>query len=565
MSNHREINYSSSSTEHDDSILNRGEEKVKDNNEENEDGEQESSVQNKVESSVQNDPEARVQNDPEARVQNDPEARVQNDPEARVQNEPKEGTGIPRYTDLSKQLEPDSSRSPSGRHNGYSFFSREYQSQRRDMLKKFLFINIALCLFILCAFSVYWGSFYLRNRKFDHLKMLVVIEDDQVIEGIEPVFGNTLKSILQSEVGKKHGQWHIYNTTEFQKRADKQNNSIDKEIIRVINRQEYWLSLHVRANASYNYHNALSQGDTSYNITANTVVCDYETGRDFLNMGSYIVPQVQAIEKIWFQYQPIMTSALSQNIEINSSLQIQVLSSPLQFLMIDRVPWTDTVLVAPCQVGFIYMIIITFFGFSFFSEVHQKVAKSGLNKFQFLIWRYFSSIVTYIIISLFFGLVTLAFQVDFTVNYGKPGFLVYWSIAFLTMCAVGLANEIVAMLIISVRPPLLGFWMLSWVVLNISPTFGPMALMNRFYRYGYGMPIYNSFQAAKTVFFDVYKGDLGRNFGILVAWWALLTAVFPVVVVYFGKTMAKKAQAAAKAQAEMFAEKQKEEGTIQGR
>ncbi|EDK43843.1 hypothetical protein LELG_02022 [Lodderomyces elongisporus NRRL YB-4239] len=485
---------------------------------------------------------------------NPEQSQLQNKSKNGSENIPKNQQGPPStFTNPP----PDA---PATKGSGHSFFSEDYKHHRRRLVKRFLLNNLMLCVFILAAFSIYWGSYYQRSSRYKNLKMLVVIEDDQTIEGVEPVFGNSMDQLLRSATAKEHGDWYIYSLTQFKKRADVNENSIEDEINRLIHHQEYWSSIHVLPNATYNYYNALKNGDSSYNVTANTVISRYETGRDFLNMQLYITPQVQAIEKLWLKEQPNMVSKIiNSTIDINSASKIALLSLPLVFEFLDRAPFTDPVLVAPCQVGFIYMIILTFFVFNFFTEAHQIAAKSGVKKPHFMLYRYLSSILTYVIISLFFGLVTLAFQVDFTVTYGKSGFLVYWCIAFLTMCAVGLANEIMAMTLIMIHPPFLGCWMLSWVVINISPTFGPIALMNRFYRYGYAIPIHNSFEATKTVFFDVYKGQLGRNFGILIAWWAVLTLIFPFVVVLFGKTMAKRAQAAAKAEAEARARKQEEE------
>ena len=131
-----------------------------------------------------------------------------------------------------------------------------------------------------------------------------------------------------------------------------------------------------------------------------------------------------------------------------------------------------------------------------------------------------------------FGLVTLAFQVDFAVTFGKSGFLVYWMVTFLTMWSVGLANELAAMLILTIYPPMVGFWLIFWVIINITPTFTPIALLPEFY---------------SVIFFNTYKGLIGRSIGIIIAWVVFLTLMAPIVVVYFGSTMSKKAAAAAAA------------------
>ncbi|KAI5958319.1 hypothetical protein KGF57_002674 [Candida theae] len=438
-----------------------------------------------------------------------------------------------------------------------SFFSRDYKPHRRKIHKRFLLINLLMSSLILIAFSIYWGSYYDINDNLKNLKFLVVIGDEQTVDGVEPVFGNAMDDILQRPQAKASGDWHIYKESEFENLANEHNNTIRGEILRRVHHQLYWSAIYVKPNASYNYVQALKKGDTSYNASDNTVTAYYETGRDFLAMRSYVTPQLSKIQSMWFEQQPNLLSQLSENITIQSQQQKQLYAQPIHFTMVDRIPFTDNVLSAPLQVGFIYMIIVSFFQFNFFADAHLKVAKSPINRLHYVVYRYISSICSFFFLSLMFGLVTLAFQVDFTPTYGRSGFLVYWCISFLTMSAVGLATEIMGMFIIPFYPPLLGFWLILWVISNIAPTYTAMALTNNFFRYGYAMPIHNSYEAVKTVFFDVYKGQLGRNFGILVAWVVLLSVIFPFAVMYFGKAMGKKAAVAAQQEAAKRAESEK--------
>ncbi|CAI5758523.1 unnamed protein product [Candida verbasci] len=427
--------------------------------------------------------------------------------------------------------------------NSYSFFHSKLSTHRRKLGLKFLFNYLVLSIGVLGVFSIYWGSMYGRLDRIKNLRMLVVIDDMDTIDNIPPLFGDYLREVLQTDEAKIRGDWHIYNGTEFLEMARQHNgNNITQEIERQVHHQYYWSSIYVKPNATYNFFQALLQNNGDYNVSANSIVSIYETGRDFLNMNQYVTPSIQLIEKLFLTYQSNITERIVEDtdISINSRERRTLISTPFNFLYIDRIPYNDPVLVAPSQVGLIYMVILTFFNFNFFNEIHQSVVKLGVKKLHFLIYRYFASVLSYFILSLLFGLVTLAFQVDFTVTYGKSGFLVYWMIAFMTMLVVGFANEIMAMILIPTFPPLLGFWMLFWVIINISPTFTPIALSPEFYRFGYAMPIHNSYEATKTVFFDISKYQLGRNFGILAAWIVFLSCVFPFVVAYFGKTMGKK-------------------------
>ncbi|KAK6455223.1 uncharacterized protein RJT20DRAFT_129959 [Scheffersomyces xylosifermentans] len=446
----------------------------------------------------------------------------------------------------------------------YSFFNEKLSIKRHKLLYKFGLIYFLMAFFVLGIFSIYWGSMYNRFDRISNLRMLVVIADDKTVEGIDPLFGQGISTLFNNPVAKFNGDWIIFNSSEFQTLADRHNNTIEQEIERQIHHQKYWSSIYVKENATYNYYQALLKGDTSYNITNNTAISIYETGRDFINMNSYVTPGIQVIEELWLDAQSDISLQVADLLPnkseaLNNRNSLTVLTTAIGFGFFDRRPFTNPVLVAPSQVGLIYMIIVTFFQFNFFADVHQEVAKFGLKKHHFMTYRILASILSFFVLSLFYSFVSLAMQVDFTVAFGKSGFLVYWMISFLTMWAVGSANEIMALLIITVYPPLLGFWMLFWVIINISPTFTPMALSPKFFRYGYALPIHASYECTKVIFFDTYKGAFGRNVAILVIWIVILTALLPFVVIYFAKAMGKKAQAAAAAAAAAAAEKKAEE------
>lgn len=120
------------------------------------------------------------------------------------------------------------------------------------------------------------------------------------------------------------------------------------------------------------------------------------------------------------------------------------------------------------------------------------------------------------------------------------GFGVMWMISFLTMSAVGGANENLSLLCFATAPPLMGFWVLFFVMINISATFAPIELCAKFYRFTYAMPIKNSYELMKVLLFDTYRGDIGRNFGILVAWIAVNNLLMPLCLFFFATMMKKK-------------------------
>lgn len=365
-----------------------------------------------------------------------------------------------------------------------SFFNPKFKSERKRIALKVGLIYLIMATLCLGIFSIYWGSAVGRNGRLVNLKYLVVIEDNGVI-------GSAFEELISTPEVRHYGTFHIFNSSSWMEITNKSGRDSEQEIISEIHKQNYWTALYVKPDASQNWIDAVNSGSDSYNVSNSTINNFYETGRDFNGMNSYVTPNVKLIEEMWLHGQPQVTERLLQSANPTEN-SWRVISAPISFTHYDFVPFTDPVLVAPSQVGLIYMIIVTFFQINFFADIHKEVAHQGIKKPHYIIYRLSTAMISYLILSLTFGLVTIACQVDFTVTFGKSGFLVYWLIAFLTMIAVGTVNEIMALLLIMVYPPILGFWLLFWVISNITPAFVPIALSPEFYRYGYALPIYNS-------------------------------------------------------------------------
>lgn len=435
-----------------------------------------------------------------------------------------------------------------------SFFNERLTSHRHRLFWQSAKIYLIMGVSVLAVFSIYWGSYFDRLSRFKNLRMLVVIEDDLPSDSMPPHIGNALRQTLESPLGQKLGQWHIYNSSEFAQFTGANALDLFAEVKKQVHDQNYWASIYVRPNATYNLYQAIASGNSSYNVSYNSIVSYYETGRDIIGMGTYVIPNINRINQMFLRNQSGIYDAIldgKNTSELFSDLgAVKVATSSLEFFLIDGIPFTDPVIVAPAQVGLIYIVILTFFSFNFFASVYQEAAKMNLKPLSMLTYRVGSTVLSFLVLSFFFSMVSLAFQVDFTKAFGKGGWPIYWATNFLTMWAVGAVNEAVGMMIILWYPPMIGFWLLFWVVSNISATFSPIALTPNFYRYSYAMPIHASYEITKVILFDTYRGALGRNYGILVAWVVLATVALIALSIFFGKTMAKRAAIEKKKQEE---------------
>lgn len=164
-----------------------------------------------------------------------------------------------------------------------------------------------------------------------------------------------------------------------------------------------------------------------------------------------------------------------------------------------------------------------------------------LKFYQVIIWRWCSAIAAYFFISLAYSLVSLAFQIPFsspakseimvenpTDAYHHGTFVVYWILNFIGMIALGLASENVAMVIGSYWMP---FWLIFWVITNVATSFYSITLAPHFYYWGYAWPLHNIVEATRSILFDGHS-RIGLNFGIIFAWAAINTALYPFCCYY---------------------------------
>ena len=165
-----------------------------------------------------------------------------------------------------------------------------------------------------------------------------------------------------------------------------------------------------------------------------------------------------------------------------------------------------------------------------------------MHFYQLVLWRLFATIIAYFLLSLSYSLVSLAFQIPFSntfpVNdvtvarnpdaYGKGTFVVYWMLNFVGMYSLGLASENVTMVI---GQPWTALWLIFWVISNVSTSFYNLSLAPRFFYWGWAWPLQQIVTASRTILFDTHS-RIGLNFGILFAWCAFHTALFPFCCVY---------------------------------
>ncbi|EDO16795.1 hypothetical protein Kpol_526p48 [Vanderwaltozyma polyspora DSM 70294] len=423
-----------------------------------------------------------------------------------------------------------------------NFWDHSLKDLRFELCKGFLinlFLLGCMCFTVLC---IYWGASYHRN-KFIHKVHLIALFQDE--DGQSPL-SQLGYSVLKNYTSVIKGTWTVYNQSEFIEHYNLPNSTVvNEELFKIIHHEDYWFSVNIKENATQALINSLSNNNTQLFNASQFFEVGFESGRDPTNLRSAILPLAQAFESV---YKRIYLSSLLPSI-VNSttssndppSTEKLISASSLAFTYSDYRPFVDAVDLAPLQVGAIYTIILTIVQFALWGKTHGAFSQK-LKIPQLIVYRIVVSVITLFFLSLFYCTISAVYKVKFTRTFGRGGFMVYWMSTWLVMLAVGGASENMVGLIIAYGAQYIAFWILTWIILNISVTFFPLALDSSFYRFGYAMPVHNAVDIYKTIFLDLSKHKMGRNYGILCAWVALNWILMPLFMKLTGAKMKKNAQ-----------------------
>lgn len=406
----------------------------------------------------------------------------------------------------------------------FGFFAPENAQLRKTVLVKYLKVVVIFWIFILSVWSIYWGSMYQRQTRYTNLSILVGVEDD-----ISLPISKALKLATESGDMPELATWVF------------KSNMSEAEVQRSIYNQDYWAAIYVTSNnVSSILINSFQQAQNITN-SEDFVHSYFETGRDPNSMGAIVEPTLYSFAS-YFQYNlqkysyPAILSNLTTE-QFTALKNTNLLTSYPIIEYTDGIP-VETVTNGPLQIGLIYIIIITFFQVMWLNDIYGMVAKCTVTR-HFVLFQFVLSQITFLFVSLALTCLNSAFQIKMN-NAWDGGFGVFWMVSYLTMSAVGGANNNVSLILFAVYPPLMGFWMLFFVIINISATFAPIQLCPAFFRFTYAMPIKNAYELMKVTLFNTSKKNIGREFGILIAWGVLNTILLPFCMAFFATRMKKK-------------------------
>ncbi|KAJ6537651.1 hypothetical protein B0H19DRAFT_961885 [Mycena capillaripes] len=388
--------------------------------------------------------------------------------------------------------------------------SLEASAARATYLKIVFGGVAALAVVIFAVFSIYWGSVW--STPHHTLPGWIVDFDGGAV-------GYAVSSALSAiNPGTNGVAWQVVDASQFPEGISQLRNAIVQE--------KTWYAVTINSGASDNLSAAVSAIDGSYNSSmALTFMGSEARNENIYRLHSRMVSaQLEAITH-QFTLQFIKNISSSSNVATILSTAPQLIARPIYFTVENIRPFDVAVASAVTFVGLIYLLILSFFivmvstGARDASGLEKRLTLGSLIRV-----RIATSFVAYFFISLFYTLLSRAFQLPFDRQFGSAGIVVFWMLNWMGMLACGLALEAMITLL-SVR--FVPFFLIIWIISNVSVSVFPLQVLPHLYRYGYAFPFYNISRAVRSIIFAT-KNDVGMNFGVLIAWIVLSCLTLPL-------------------------------------
>ncbi|KAF7298488.1 DUF3533 domain-containing protein [Mycena kentingensis (nom. inval.)] len=339
----------------------------------------------------------------------------------------------------------------------------------------------ALSVAIFAFFSTYWGSVWSSPR---HTLPGWIVDFDGGVVG-----QSVAQALSAIEPTSSSVSWTVVPASQFPGRVPQIEDAVVSE--------KTWYALTINSGASANLTAAVATPDASYTPVQ----------RHYLH-------RLEAITHD-FGLRFLRNISSADNLAQLLSVAPQTVSRPIYFSSVNLRPFDVPVASAVTFVGLIYLLILAFFIVNVSASARLLSGlESRLSLRSLILLRLGTSFVAYFFVSLFYTLLSRAFQLPFSRHFGSAGFPIFWMLNFIGMLACGLALE--AMLtLLTIR--FVPFFLILWIIANVAAAVYPIQALPHIYRYGYGFPVYNISRAVRAIVFGT-KNELGMNFGVLFAW-----------------------------------------------
>ncbi|KAJ7627848.1 hypothetical protein DFH06DRAFT_1103085 [Mycena polygramma] len=364
----------------------------------------------------------------------------------------------------------------------------------------------ALAVVIFAVFSIYWGSVWSTPN---HTLPGWIVDFDGGLVG--QAISGALSGI---DPGTSGVAWKVIPGSQFPAGISQLQNEIVQE--------KTWYAMTINSGVSANLSAAVSTSNASYDPSTAISFIGNEARNEYIYGIHYDIVTAQ-LDAITYEFALLFLKNISSlpNVGTLLSTAPQLGVQPIFYTVDNLRPFDVPVASAVTFVGLIYLLILSFFIVNVSAAAREASGlEQRLTLGSLVRVRIATSFAAYFFIGLFYTLLSRASQLPFDRQFGRAGFVIFWMLNWLGMLACGLALEAMITLL-GVRG--VPFFLMLWIISNVSVAVFPLQVLRRIYRYGYGFSFYNF---SRAIVFNT-KNDVGLNFGVIIAWVALSCITLP--------------------------------------
>ncbi|TEB38305.1 hypothetical protein FA13DRAFT_1786108 [Coprinellus micaceus] len=389
-----------------------------------------------------------------------------------------------------------------GRPGSQSFFEKSPAANvaRSIYLKTYIGGTVMMVITIFAVLSIYWGALF--RTPSHNLKGWVVDFDGGLV-------GQSVSQALGSNQGSGKVTWEVIPASRFPGGIE--------DLAQALRHEDSWTAI---SNLQPHSRRRTPSYDGAQAITGYGVEARNENAFRVL-----IRPSIQGtLDAVSKAFATRIAQSVANSTAISSILTTspQTIVSPISYTIDNLIPYDQPVATAATFVGMLYQLILGFFIVVIANAAREASGFARtLSTRSLITLRLSSSFLAYFIISLFYSLLNLAFHIDLDRKYVPYSDTVASSSSgwfnYVGMLAVALALE---SLITLLTPRFIPFFMLLWIIANLSVSIFPIEVLPAVYHYGYAAPFYNLSKALRTIVFGT-RNRVGMSVGILLAWVAI--------------------------------------------
>ncbi|KAF8723442.1 hypothetical protein AX14_009257 [Amanita brunnescens Koide BX004] len=305
----------------------------------------------------------------------------------------------------------------------FNFFDRSpvVRTARRtyliEMAKGVLLVSIA----IFCVFPIFWGSLW-------------KLPAGRVNGWIVDFDGSTIGAFVTRRlvtVPTSFIHWHVVPAVNFPGGIPQVEHAVVEE--------KAWLAVTIAPDTTAQLNASLGSPNALYNASQAITVHGNEARNENLYRTFTVPTLTNILAGITSEIAVQNAKGQAANLNLAAILIIspQTIVEPVGFVITTVRPFNIPAASADMFIGLIYLTVISFTIVSIAYHVREEADLNRLLKFRSLVLlRLTTNITIYFLLSLFYTLLSRAFQIRFNRKFGTAGLVVYWMLNWAGMMAL---------------------------------------------------------------------------------------------------------------------------------